>query len=517
MLFNSFEFIFGFLPACLFGYQLLGRWLKDARALWLLAASMFFYGWWNPSSLWILALSIFFNHRAGALILFYRRDSPRSARWVLVSGLVGNVLLLGTFKYADFVMANIDLISGTSITPLGLTLPIGISFFTFTQIAYLVDVWRQSAPNYPLSQYALFVSYFPHLIAGPILHHSQMMPQFDRLRSNDIRPDRLASGCLYFVFGLAKKVLIADSFAEYATLVFNSAHDGNSLLFGTAWLGSLAYTFQLYFDFSGYCDMAIGMSLMLGIDLPQNFNSPYKSRNIIEFWRTWHMTLSAFLRAYIYIPLGGNRHGSLRRYLNLMTTMLIGGLWHGANWTFVFWGGLHAAYLIINHLWISLKADPLATKLLQLIPRGLGSFFARSLTFLAVVVGWVFFRADTFSAALDVLAGMCGLNGVSMPKSMAAGPLAKFFEESNFTLDGLFADIQIDDGRYAVALLALGFLLICMPNTSQWVQVMSSPETIDDRWFNPKIGLPLGVLTGLLFLTCVVYLNTNSEFLYFKF
>lgn len=523
MLFNSYQFIFGFLPVCLIGYQLLGRWHEHERVLWLLIASIFFYGWWSLHSIWILIVSILFNYLAGAIILTYRR---RKNLWVaqlaLICAIIGDLLGLGIFKYTDFFIANINWLAGSSIPVSGIVLPIGISFFTFTQIAYLVDVWRDSAPDYKLTRYGLFVSYFPHLIAGPILHHAQMMPQFDRMGKEKLRPEHLAAGCLYFVFGLAKKVLIADSFAEYATPVFDAARDGHAMLFGTAWLGALAYTFQLYFDFSGYCDMAIGMSRMLGIELPINFNSPYKSYNIIDFWRRWHITLSSFLRDYVYFPLGGNRRGSVRRYLNLIATMLIGGLWHGANWTFVFWGGLHGIYLIINHLWIAYRKrrQVLDPSRLITVSRPLNLFFARSLTFVAVVIGWVFFRAETFPAALNVLGGMLGLNGISLPPwaASAGRPLAKFFGEENVRLDGIFTGVSIGDGRFAIVLLAFGFLLVCLPNVSQCVSALMVGEAIvARRRFIVRLDWQLGLATGLLFCICMVYLKANSEFLYFQF
>jgi alginate O-acetyltransferase complex protein AlgI len=525
VLFNSYEFVFGFLPICVIGYRLLGQWYGSSRALWILAASIFFYGWWSPRSIWILLISILINYVAGVIILDYRRrKNLRAARSALLCAIFIDLTALGIFKYTDFIITNINWLAGLSIPEAHIVLPIGISFFTFTQIAYLVDIWREFAPDYTLTRFGLFVSYFPHLIAGPILHHAQMMPQFDRMEDSRVRREDIAAGCLYFVFGLAKKVLIADSFAEYATPIFTAARDGHNILLGTAWLGALAYTFQLYFDFSGYCDMAIGMSRMLGIELPINFNSPYKSRNIIDFWRRWHITLSAFLRDYVYIPLGGNRRGLVRRYLNLMATMLIGGLWHGANWTFVFWGGLHGVYLVINHLSIAyrkrrqLLLDP--SRPLLAISQPLTLFFARSMTFVAVVVGWVFFRAETFRAALDLLAGMLGLNGISLPPwtTTVSAPLVRLLGNTNVRFDGIFAGAAIPTSRYAAALLAVGFLLICMPNVSELVTAsIASRSTSARHRFMPRIDWPMGLAVGLLFCICMVYLKANSEFLYFQF
>jgi D-alanyl-lipoteichoic acid acyltransferase DltB (MBOAT superfamily) len=276
-------------------------------------------------------------------------------------------------------------------------LPVGISFYTFTQIAFLVDAYRGNVARYALPHYALFVTWFPHLIAGPILHHRDMIPQFEREQSKRPDPHLILCGVIFFAIGLFKKTCLADSIQP---LVASAFGPGVSPSFDQAWIGVLAYTFQLYFDFSGYSDMAIGISLMFGIFLPLNFNSPYKAVSIIEFWRRWHMTLSQFLRDYLYIPLGGNRRGPALRYVNLMITMLLGGLWHGAAWTFVVWGALHGAYLCINHAWSNFGP--------AVSPR-----FARAanlpafiLTFLCVVVAWVFFRADSIPSALLVLSRM---------------------------------------------------------------------------------------------------------------
>ncbi len=275
-------------------------------------------------------------------------------------------------------------------------LPVGISFYSFTQIAFLVDAYRGNVARYALPHYALFVTYFPHLIAGPILHHKDIIPQFERADAKRPDPHLILCGLIIFGIGLFKKTGLADGIQPLVALAFGQATPS----FDQAWIGALAYTFQLYFDFSAYSDMAIGMSLMFGIFLPLNFNSPYKATSIIEFWRRWHMTPSQFLRDYLYIPLGGNRRGRVLRYLNLMITMLLGGLWHGAAWTFVAWGALHGAYLCINHAWSYFAPKPG----LRLAPLARLAGFV--LTFLAVVVAWVFFRADSMAQALSILSKM---------------------------------------------------------------------------------------------------------------
>jgi alginate O-acetyltransferase complex protein AlgI len=394
MLFNSYQFIFLFLPIALIGYFALGRVGNLAPVIWLALASLVFYSASNWQFVLLLLGSVAFNYVAG-LLLISRRWHALSRFTVLTIGIAGDLLVLGYFKYAGFLTANLNAIFSTGLT-VDILLPVGISFYTFTQVAFLVDAYSGNVARYALPHYALFVSYFPHLIAGPILHHKDMIPQFERAQAK--RPDAhlILCGLIIFAIGLFKKTCLADSIQPLVAPAFGA----NTPSFDQAWIGALAYSFQLYFDFSGYSDMAIGISLMFGIFLPLNFNSPYKATSIIEFWRRWHMTLSQFLRNYLYIPLGGNRHGAALRYINLMMTMVLGGFWHGAAWTFVVWGALHGAYLCVNHAWN--RFGP------KVAPRyGRAADIAGFiLTFIVVVVAWVFFRADTLSAAIYVLSRM---------------------------------------------------------------------------------------------------------------
>jgi alginate O-acetyltransferase complex protein AlgI len=394
MLFNSYPFIFLFLPIALIGYFVLGRLGNLAPVIWLALASLIFYSASNWQFVLLLLASVAFNYTVGLLLIAKRLPAvPRLA--VLSIGVAGDLLVLGTFKYAGFLAANLNAIFSTGFT-VNILLPVGISFYTFTQIAFLVDAYRGNVARYRLPHYALFVTYFPHLIAGPILHHKDMIPQFERAATK--RPDAhlILCGLIIFAIGLFKKTCLADGIQPLVTLAFGP----NAPSFDQAWIGALAYTFQLYFDFSGYSDMAIGISLMFGIFLPLNFNSPYKATSIIDFWRRWHMTLSQFLRDYLYISLGGNRHGRTLRYVNLMITMVLGGLWHGAAWTFVAWGALHGAYLCINHAWNNYgpAVAPRFTRLANIA--------AFLLTFLSVVVAWVLFRADSMATAIYVLSKM---------------------------------------------------------------------------------------------------------------
>src|SRR6202162_1284956 len=379
MLFNSYQFIFLLLPVALAGYFVLGRVGNLAPVIWLALASLAFYSVSNWQFVALLLASIAFNYLVGWVLIAVRlRSRLRFA--VLTIGVAGDLAVLGTFKYAGFLAANLNAMFSTSLG-VNVLLPVGISFYTFTQIAFLVDAYRGKVARYALPHYALFVTYFPHLIAGPILHHKDMIPQFERAETKRPNPHLILCGLMIFAIGLVKKTCLADGIQPLVSLAFGSG----TPTFDQAWIGALAYTFQLYFDFSGYSDMAIGISLMFGIFLPLNFNSPYKARSIIDFWRRWHMTLSQFLRDYLYIPLGGNRRGPALRYVNLMITMALGGLWHGAAWTFVIWGVLHGLYLCLNHAWINYgpaigpRVAPLA------------NLAAFALTFLAVVVAWVFF------------------------------------------------------------------------------------------------------------------------------
>jgi alginate O-acetyltransferase complex protein AlgI len=394
MLFNSYPFIFVFLPGVLLGYFTASRLGKFAPVIWLALASLVFYSFGNWQFVPLLLASIAFNYLIGWLLISpHLRAGPRLA--VLSVGVAGDLVVLGIFKYAGFVVVNFNAAFSTSFA-VNILLPVGISFYTFTQIAFLVDAYRGKVAHYALPHYALFVTYFPHLIAGPILHHRDMIPQFESSESKQPNAHLILCGLIIFGIGLFKKTGLADGIQPLVSLAFNQPAPS----FDQAWIGALAYTFQLYFDFSGYSDMAIGISLMFGIFLPLNFNSPYKAGNIIDFWRRWHMSLSQFLRDYLYIPLGGNRHGRLVRYVNLMVTMLLGGLWHGAAWTFVAWGALHGLYLCINHAWTN-YGPPIPPVLAR--PVKIVAFF---LTFLAVVVAWVFFRADSLTSALFVLSKM---------------------------------------------------------------------------------------------------------------
>lgn len=465
MLFNSYVFIFMFWPVTLIVYFALNRFrYTDLSKYWLALSSLFFYGWWNVKYIPLLLGSIVFNYMIGRL-LTSKDDThtthKRRRKLILTFGIIMNLLLLGYYKYADFFLDNLNHLTGGNIPMLHIILPLGISFFTFTQIAYLVDGYRGKAQEYNFFSYILFVTFYPHLIAGPILHHSEMMPQFDRIRNKIVNWSSLSRGMYIFCIGLIKKVVIADTFAVFANDGFNSATG-----FVDSWVAALSYTFQLYFDFSGYTDMAIGVALCFNIKLPENFNSPYKAVNLQDFWRRWHMTLSRFLRDYIYIPLGGNRRGDAIAMRNVIITFLIGGLWHGAGWTFMIWGALHGVGQAIHRLWAKLG-------------RPLPIWAAWFITFIFINITWVFFRSTSWGQALRILKGMSGLNGA-----------------------GLHSPLTL---LIPIIMIAI-FLPIVLftPNSTQ------RREQMNPDW---KTAFTMAVM----FVLSLLYLNRISEFLYFNF
>jgi alginate O-acetyltransferase complex protein AlgI len=409
MLFNSPEFVLGFLPVAVTGFFLAGRAGGSRWALrWLVSASLFFYGWWNPKFVLLLAGSITANYAVGQRILRLAcSDRQRAARRWLIAGVGANLALLGWFKYANFLIHDVAQLHAPE---LDIFLPLAISFFTFQQIIYLVESSSGERADTGLLPYAAFIAFFPHLIAGPIVQPREIMPQLLAPDLATPRAEHIAEGLTIFLLGLAKKVVLADTFAHFSDVGFAAAAQGAQLTLVEAWYAAASYSLQIYFDFSAYSDMAIGLACMLNVRFPLNFASPYKASNIAEFWRCWHITLSRFLRENVYIPLGGNRRGEARRNVNLMATMLLGGLWHGAAWNFVLWGGLHGLYLVLHGQF----------------PWKLPALAGRILTLLAVVTAWVPFRATGLDATRTMLRGMAGCNGIALPQMIvhAFPPLA---------------------------------------------------------------------------------------------
>jgi D-alanyl-lipoteichoic acid acyltransferase DltB (MBOAT superfamily) len=480
VLFNSYEFLLVFLPAVVAGYFAIARLSAFAANAFLAAASVVFYAWWRLDFVWILAASITANYLFGHKL---SRDSAagKNDRALLTLGIVFNLGLLGYFKYADFFIANFNAVTGADVGFLRVALPLGISFFTFTQIAYLVDAWKGKAAEYSAVNYVLFVTFFPHLMAGPIIHHKEMMPQFADRNLKRVDWENLARGLALFALGLGKKVLVADPIAPWANAGFAHAH---SLSFADGWITMLAYTMQLVFDFSGYTDMALGAALMLNIKLPVNFDSPYRSADIQEFWRRWHMTLSRFLRDYIYVPLGGNRVGEARMLLLFVVTFALGGFWHGAAWTYVIWGTLHGVALVVVHLW-------------RKVARPLPRVAAVALTFLFVSAALVIFRAPTLADALAILASVAGLHGFS---------LAFTVPEWSWIGRAGVPTAELAQGVTTAATLALALVLTFTPRNSN--QVAASLD-----FSLPRARYAYGLLLAL----SLVFVQNATEFIYFIF
>ncbi|MGQ5525275.1 MBOAT family O-acyltransferase [Chitinimonas sp. PSY-7] len=512
MLFNSYVFIFVFLPIVLGGFYIIGQRSHQFASVWLAAASLFFYGWWDSRFVGLLLASIAFNYCAGYVITLWSERSKRQQKWLLGLAIAVNLALLAYFKYANFFVSNLAALTGTTLSIGEVLLPLGISFYTFTQIAFLVDTYQGKVKEYRFIHYTLFITYFPHLIAGPVLHHKEMMPQFARPTTCQLNWDNIATGLTIFLFGLGKKVLIADKLAEYATPVFHAVAQGGQPMLLESWIGVLAYTMQLYFDFSAYSDMAIGISLLFNVQLPINFNSPYKSTSIIEFWRRWHMTLSRFLRDYLYIPLGGNQNGAASRYLNLMITMLLGGLWHGAGWTFVIWGGLHGCYLLINHAWRATQV-----KLGWANPGRLATFAGGVLTFLAVVVGWVFFRADSASSAVNLLQGMAGLNGISLAPELAVSKLGNSLAALGTQFQGAMPLTELNPRKAFNIILVAMLIAFCMPNVQEIVQTPAAERKGLLRYLAWRPNWAYASVLLIVTYFVLANLHRQSEFLYFQF
>jgi len=479
MLFNSSFFLLAYLPIVLgvffivIQYQL----IKFAK-IWLLLSSLFFYSYWDIRYLPLLLLSIAFNFKVGSLI-HLKAENVRKK--YLIFGVVLNILLLFYFKYFNFFITALG-----SHSTLEIILPLGISFFTFTQIAYLVDIYQGKTEPCEFLSYSLFVTIFPHLIAGPVLHHKDMIQQFNKDEMYKVCWPNISQGLFLFTIGLFKKVMIADYFSGIIQPLFSGAI--SNIPFIQAWFGALGYTLQLYYDFSGYSDMAVGLGLMFNLYLPINFNSPYKADSIIDFWRRWHITLSQFLRDYLYIPLGGNRSGKWGKLRNLFLTMFLGGIWHGAGWTFFLWGAYHGILLVINNYWRDFNIA---------LPR----WFCKAITLLAVIVGWVIFRAPNMVIASDILKGMIGMNGIVLPEKYS------YFSESLQFLGVSFKHIAESKFLFLdILLLFLVFLItLFLPNSQEWLKKFKERPVV---WAIPS---------SIIFIVCLCQLDTLAEFLYYQF
>lgn len=488
MVFSSYTFILVFLPLVLIVFGLLGKVEnRRVRFTWLVLCSLVYCGWWRLPDLAPLVFSIVMNYRVGRWL---ETGGPVHKRWLLGAAVAGNLALLGYFKYAGFLVGSLNAVAGTDWASAPIVLPIAISFYTFQQIAYISDAYHGRTREHRFIDYCLFVSFFPQLIAGPIVHHAQMLPQFYRRRLW-FDPANLSVGISLFVFGLSKKVLIADELSPLVAQVFD-VDAAEPLSFALAWVGVTAYALQIYFDFSGYSDMALGLGRLFGIRLPLNFNSPYRATSVIEFWKRWHITLSVFLRDYLYIPLGGNRRGKARRYVNLMLTMLLGGLWHGASWSFVLWGGLHGVYLIANHVWRAavgpVRLGPVTT------------WAARVLTFVLVLIAWVPFRAQGVAQIQRFYAAMFGFGGIDLS----------------------LGELKQSKVIVIAVCLAVAWLMPNVQTVMRRYRPASGPRLAWDGW------KPLGgwrwrpepfwaIVAAGLSIACLMQMSRTSEFIYYRF
>ena len=534
MLFYSVEFIFVFFPICFTLYFIslsIGK-VTQSKII-LLLSSIAFYAWWHPPNVLILLSSMCFNYMVAANFghfgVFRHSRGSISNRNLLIFGIFANISLLGYFKYTNFIVGNISSISMTVWVVPNIVLPFAISFFTFQQIAFLVDRYTDGIPQPVPLDYSIFVSFYPQLIAGPIVLAREIFPQLDAIRLK--RPDEIyiAAGLSIFTIGVCKKVLIGDTLDPWVSRVFDTAAQYPPT-FVEAWTGVLAFTFQIYFDFSGYSDMAVGLGCILGIIIPANFLSPYKATSIIEFWRRWHVTLSRFLRDYLYIPLGGNRGGVARWQMNLMIVMILGGLWHGAGWTFVIWGGLHGFYLIVNHIWRSFR---------KLIPLRSSTFekgCAWAITFLAVAIAWSFFRAENFDVAIYMIKGLVGLNGFILPPAYETyfGPLAQFWKTIGFQFIATETAYRFPNEREVAMLLTCLLIVVALPNTwevfSRYIPInriditervsTATPKPPPNKLIQAFSWTPhrfWAVVMGILLIGASMYQSNYKPFIYFEF
>lgn len=490
MLFYSFEFMYLFLPITIIGYYLLGSKTRKLSVIWIVLCSLFFYGWWNPYFIFFLIGSVLFNYYLGLTLRGFKNKT------LLIVSIAVNLGFIGYFKYFGFLVSIVTDLTGKHFSIGNIILPLGISFFTFQQISWLVDNYTDNISNRDRGvwEYGQFVMFFPQLIAGPIVHHSEMMPQFYEDKNRFVNWENIAAGISIFVIGLAKKVIIADAAAPYANIVFDAAQNDDPLLFVDAWVGALAYTVQIYFDFSGYADMAIGLALMFNIHLPLNFDSPYKSISISNFWRRWHMSLGRFFRDYVYIPLGGSRCGQLKYYTNLLLTMFICGVWHGAGWTFILWGALHGVYMVIDQLWSRFG------------PVHLPRFIATGITFISVVFAWVLFRAETLNDAWIVMQSMCNFSSANLV----------FHSEQSEIVDGLFVVVPA--------------LLICfiLPNSQEFLDNFLNASNPNKRivkdqksrfiiWQTNIYWAVAITILSIVSIYCLIDQTNVQEFIYFQF
>ena len=530
MLFNSYSFLFGFLPITILVFILLNKIFanKKISICWLVAASMFFYSWWNPPYVILLIASVALNFFFGRLL-----NKSRSKAFLILS-ITFNLVLLAYFKYFNFFIENARILFDFSYNFTQIILPLAISFFTFQQIIYLLDSYKGLTKDYGFIEYSLFVTFFPQLIAGPIVNHKDVMPQILNDNFGSLRLNDLAVGLSIFFIGLFKKVVIADSLSVYVISIMNANEIGVQLTFLESWLGMIAYTFQLYFDFSGYSDMAVGLARIFGIILPINFLSPLRSINIAKFWRRWHITLSDFIKNYLYYPSSlkftrlsiMNQHGATKTFLvatclPMMYAWGLAGLWHGASWNFVIYGLMQGLYLIIFQLWSKIKHPALSTN--SILMKAVTQFHAVLLTYLCVLFSWVFFRTENIISAITYLESMLGLNGIIIPFSMQSIIPTfminlEIFEFGSSLKNGLLTS-NPENLLYLISICT--FVVFVMPNIYEYFEShhqtkeqIFTRSLIRARW---NFNLISVLIISIFAVFGIMFIQGESEFLYFQF
>ena len=508
MLFNSYIFVFAFLPIAFIGYQLLQRKEKHQASLfWLTACSFFFYSWANPAYLPLLIISITANFFIGKQLSI--RKKTRSGNRLLLIGILLNLFTLAYFKYTGFALANINALLNTTYHDPGIILPLAISFFTFNQITYLVDAWEGMTEEYSFNHYCLFVSFFPHLLAGPIVHHREMIPQFAQQHTKAEREKLWACGITVISFGLFKKTIFADSLSYYADQVFLGAANGNAINATDAWIGALSYNLQIYFDFSAYCDIAYGSALLFGIRLPQNFLSPYKTASIIDYWKHWHITLGRLITTYVYTPLILKTPGRIS-FTKAMTVTLISmtlvGLWHGAGWHYIIWGIMHGIMLIANHVWrrqsVSKHFD--SSRIFHI--------FCIALTYLLVTLSMVMSRAPDVNTAATIYSAMFNLANFQWMHHVHQPVISDLCRQLGFTLNSMQKILPV--------LLLLQCWVWVMPNLQQLMGKNDYAITqlhVSKSWLTWKPNIYWSMITAIAFVASVLALYQTGEFIYFQF
>lgn len=486
-MFSYFEYIFIFLPLMFVSYFYLNRrgHFTAAKVL-LVTGSFIFYGLWKPVFVPLLFISIAVNYLLGTMIMRGTIGTPGiREKAAVAAGLVFNIGFLGYFKYTDFFLQNVNALFGTSIGLMKIMLPLGISFYTFLQISFIVDCYRGTIRKTDFLHYLLFISFFAKLLQGPITYHGEMYSQFTATDNREINYENISRGLLLLILGIIKKMVLADNLSVMAGAGFDHAARLN---FFEAWFATLSFTFQVYFDFSGYTDIAIGIALMFNIRLPENFNSPFKATSIQDLWRRWHMTFMRFMRDFVYIPLGGSRMGEFRHYLNIMITFIVGGLWHGAGWGYVLWGGLNGAALIVHRIWGRTGIR-------------MHRFLACFITFFFFNVSAVYFRASTMKDALKVHRGMFGFEGVMLPKSLKSLP---FLNSLGVECGEWLAHLGHKQTPFIYLIAVSAFICFAMKNSTELSKRMK-----------PSLGWAL--LAGTLFGVGIIHLTRVSEFIYANF